>query len=143
MLGGDFQDASVKNYVESLATSVVSLFPDLAKVKLNLDVADFKLDPKRLFPLGIIINELLTNIMKHAFTGKKSGAITLSLAKDGSRVTLTIQDNGVGLPSGFDIGASKGFGLTLVRMLSQQLGGLFAIEKHKGTSCRVEFDIWS
>jgi PAS domain S-box-containing protein len=141
LLGGDFQDASAKNYVESLATSVVSLFPDLAKVKLGMDVDEFKLDPKRLFPLGIIINELLTNIMKHAFAGKKSGAITLSLAKNGSRVTLTVQDNGVGLPSGFDISASRGFGLMLVKMLSQQLGGSFSIEKHKGTRCRLEFDI--
>jgi PAS domain S-box-containing protein len=141
LLSGDFQDASTKNYIESLATSVVSLFPDLAKVKLNLDVDDFKLDPKRLFPLGIIINELLTNIMKYAFAGKKSGTIKLSLAKDSARVTLTLQDNGAGLPTGFDIGASKGFGLTLVKMLSQQLGGSFSIEKHKGTRCRLVFNI--
>ncbi len=141
LLGENFRDASVKNYIESLATSVISLFPDLAKVKLNLDVVDFKLDPKRLFPLGIIINELLTNIMKHAFAGKKSGAITLSLAKDGARVTLTLQDNGVGLPAGFDIRASKGFGLTLVKMLSQQLQGSFTIEKQKGTRCRLEFTL--
>ena len=141
LLGGDFHDASAKNYIESLATSVVALFPDLPRVKLNLDVGDFKLDPKRLFPLGIIINELLTNIMKHAFAGKKSGAIKLSLAKDGARVTLTLQDDGVGLPSGFDISSAKGFGLTLVKMLSQQLGGSFSIEKHKGTRCTVIFDV--
>ena len=139
LLGEDFRDTSVKNYIESLATSVVYLFPDLAKVKLNLDVVDFKLDPKRLFPLGIIINELLTNIMKHAFAGKKSGAITLALAKDGARVTLNLTDNGVGLPVGFDIRASKGFGLTLVKMLSQQLQGSFTIDKQKGTHCRLEF----
>ncbi len=141
LLGGDFRDASAKNYIESLAASVVSLFPDLAKVKLNLDIDDFTLDPKRLFPLGIIINELLTNIMKHAFAGKKSGTIKLSLAKDGARVTLNLEDNGIGLPSGFDISASKGFGLMLVKMLSQQLGGSFSIEKHKGTRSRLEFGI--
>jgi PAS domain S-box-containing protein len=141
LLGEDFRDASVKNYIESLATSVVSLFPDLAKVKLNLDVVDFKLDPKRLFPLGIIINELLTNIMKHAFAGKKSGTITLTLAKDGARVRLNLEDNGVGLPVGFASSASKGFGLTLVKMLSKQLGGSFTIARDKGTRCTVTFDV--
>jgi len=141
LLGGDFRDASAKNYIESLARSVVSLFPGLARVKLNLDVDDFRLDPKRLFPLGIIINELLTNIMKHAFAGKKSSTIKLSLIKEGARVTLTLQDNGVGLPSGFDMDASGGFGLMLVKMLSQQLRGSFSIEKHKGTRCTVIFDV--
>jgi PAS domain S-box-containing protein len=141
LLGGDFQDVSVKNYVESLAASVVSLFPDQTKVKLDARVDDFNLDPKRLFPLGIIINELLTNIMKYAFAKKKSGHIQLSLAKAGSRVTLVIQDNGVGLPGGFDVEGAKGFGLTLVKMLSQQLGGSFSIEKHKGTRCTVIFDV--
>jgi two-component sensor histidine kinase len=56
-------------------------------------------------------------------------------------VTLTVQDNGNGLPENFDINKSKGFGLMLVKMLSQQLGGSFSIKKQKGTMCKVEFEI--
>ena len=141
LLSDDYKDIPVKNYVGSLADAVVSLFPEQAKVSLDQEIAGFQLDPKRLFPLGIIINELLTNVMKHAFTGKKRGRIRLSLNKEGRRVTLSIQDNGVGLPAGFDIEQSKGFGLLLVKMLSQQLGGNFAMETRKGTRCTLEFDV--
>ena len=53
----------------------------------------------------------------------------------------SIQDDGIRLPEGFDIKESKGFGLMLVKMLSQQLGGNFSMEKHEGTRCTVEFNI--
>jgi PAS domain S-box-containing protein len=141
LLSEGYLDISVKNYVESLAAAVVSLFPGHARVKLDLSVADFQLDPKRLFPLGIIINEVLTNIMKYAFSGREKGTIKISLAHADGHVTLTLQDNGNGLPDGFDINESKGFGLMLVKMLNQQLGGSFSIEKHKSTRCTVEFDV--
>jgi two-component sensor histidine kinase len=124
-----------------LTDSVVSIFPDMAKIKINIRIADFQLEPKRLFPLGIIINELLTNIMKYAFIDRDAGIITISLKNAGGHVTLTIQDDGNGLPAGFDINGSEGFGLMLVKMLSQQLGGSFSIEMHEGTRCTVSFDV--
>lgn len=136
-----YADLSVKNYAESLTDSIVALFPDKAKVKLDRQIADFHLDAKQLFPLGIIINELLTNIMKYAFINRKTGLIKISLTKADNHVTLAIQDNGIGLPAGFDINKAKGFGLTLVKMLSQQLAGTFSIKKYLGTRCKIEFDI--
>ena len=141
LLTEGYKDISVKNYVESLAASVVALFPDSAKVTIEQRISDFQLDPKQLSPLGIIINELLTNIMKHAFTNRDAGLIKISLAKIDKHVTLTIQDDGNGLPAGFDINGSEGFGLILVKMLSQQLGGSFSIKMHEGTICTVEFNI--
>ena len=141
LLEEDYKDISVKNYLEDLTDTIVALFPDQAKIKLDRQIADFHLDAKRLFPLGSIINELLTNTMKYAFIERKTGSIKISLTKVDNHVTLTVQDNGVGLPAGFDINKTKGFGLMLVKMLSQQLGGSFSMKKHKGTRCTVEFDI--
>ena len=141
LLTEDYEDLSVKNYLDDLIDTIVAIFPDQAKITVKKRIDDFHLDAKQLFPLGIIINELLTNIMKYAFSKRKTGQIEITLAKAEKHVTLTIQDNGVGLPAGFDIDASKGFGLMLVKMLSQQLGGSFAMEKRKGTRCTVEFDI--
>ena len=137
----DYRDISVKNYVESLADAVLALFPDRAKIKLEKQIADFQLDPKQLFPLGLIINELITNKMKYAFIDREAGLITISLKNIASHVTLDIRDNGNKLPAGFDIDKTKGFGLMLVKMLSQQLGGSFSMEKQAGTRCTVEFDI--
>jgi PAS domain S-box-containing protein len=141
LLSEDYKDISVKNYLESLSATVVAIFPDNAKIKLDQRIDDFQLAAKRLFLLGIISNELITNKIKYAFINKDAGIIKISLKNVKNHVTLTIQDNGNELPGGFDIEQTKGFGLMLVKMLSQQLGGSFAIEKHKGTRCTVEFDI--
>ena len=59
LLSEDYEDVSVKNYIESLTDTIVALFPDNAKVAVENRIADFHLDPKQLFPLGLIINELL------------------------------------------------------------------------------------
>jgi two-component sensor histidine kinase len=140
LLSEGYKDVSVGNFVASLADQVVALFPGNTKITIDKHVADFHLDPKRLFPLGIIINELLTNIMKYAFINRESGLIKISLTYVDSHVMLSIQDDGNGLPDGFDIKESKGFGLMLVKMLSQQLGGSFSMENHTGTRCKIEFN---
>ncbi len=129
----NYKDISVKTYLEDLTDTIIALFKDQAKIKLDRQIADFHLDAKRMFPLGSIINELLTNIMKYAFINRKTGLIKISLTKVGKHVTLTVQDNGRGLPPGFDIDKAKGFGLMLVKMLSQQLGGSFSWKSSKGT----------
>jgi PAS domain S-box-containing protein len=141
LLSEGYHDIPVKGYVESLASAVVSLFPDRARIKLDLHIADFHLGSKKLFPLGIIINELLTNKMKYAFSGRKRGAIRIDLALADNRAKLTIEDDGNTLPPGFDVKEAKGFGLMLVKMLSQQLGGNFTMEKDAGTRCKLEFNI--
>jgi len=140
LISEDFKDVSVKSYTKSLVAAVIDLFPDRARIQLETRIADFPLNPERLFPLGIIINELLTSIMKYAFVGEKSGAINLSLSRTENEVTLVVQDDGIGRPDGFDIKESKGFGLTLVKMLSEQLGGSLSLERDKGTRCSVIFN---
>ena len=141
LLSEGYKDVSVKKYLDDLIDTIVVLFPDQAKIKVDRRITDFHLDAKRLFPLGSIINELLTNIMKYAFVDKKTGRIKIGLSNVGKHMTLTIEDNGIGLPAGFDIDESKGFGLMLVKMLSKQLGGSFTIESHEGTRSKLEFDI--
>jgi two-component sensor histidine kinase len=141
LLGKGYENISVKNYIESLCDSIFSLFPGSAKIIVEKSIADLHLDAKRLFPLGLIINELMTNEMKYAFIGRDSGRIWISLALVDSQATLTMTDDGVGLPDGFDLEKSKGFGLMLVKMLSQQLGGSFSIKNDNGTRSTLEFDI--
>ncbi len=141
LLSEDYKEISVKNYIESLTDAIVALFPGSANVTVEKHIADFHLDAKQLFPLGLIINELLTNKMKYAFINRKTGLIKISLENADNHITLIMQDDGVGLPDGFDIDKSKGFGLMLVKMLSQQLGGSFSIETRNGTRSKVEFKV--
>lgn len=133
--------SSVKDYLEDLADRIVSLFPAGASTTLEKRVSDFDVKSDVLFLVGLITNELLTNVMKYAFEGRSGGLITLSLEKSTNRVTLIVQDDGVGLPPGFDPRFTDGFGLSLVRMLSEQLNGFFSMSTQNGTRSVLEFDL--
>ena len=75
LLTTDYQDVSVKNYLDNLIDTIIDVFPANIKITLKKQIDDFPLNEKRLFPLGIIINELITNIMKYAFFERDSGDI--------------------------------------------------------------------
>lgn len=108
---------------------------------MEKQIAELSLNPKVLFPIGIILNELLTNIMKYAFVGKKAGRIKIIFKLNNNYITLTIQDNGVGLPVDFDIKKQKGFGIDLIRMLTEQLEGEFTMENFNGTRNILKFPV--
>jgi two-component sensor histidine kinase len=144
LLHEDYEEGSVGSYVEELISSVRDLFSGYTKVIINTRIDDFNLSSRRLFALGIIVNELLTNAIKHAFDEKSGGAIQVFLSKKESHVKLTIQDNGRGLPEGFVLEEATGFGLTLVKMLSQQLEGSYSIENRDdvgGTRSILKFEV--
>lgn len=139
LLGDEFAQTSAREYVGSIAESVREIFPRNPPVALELRVSDLPLTPKQLFPLGIIVNELLTNALKYAFEGRTGGRVSIELEKSGSEVVLTLEDDGRGLPTHFDPEKSGGFGLMLVRMLSEQLRGNFSMENANGVRSVVRF----
>jgi len=79
--------------------------------------------------------------MKYAFTGRETGHINISIDKVENCVTLTINDNGNGLPEGFDFNKTTGFGFRLVEMITQQLKGTYKIENCCGTRSVLKFNI--
>jgi len=140
LIHGDHEEVAVRPYADGLVNAVVSLLAGSLAITVEKRIDEFELDSKTLFPLGIIINELLTNIMKYAFAGRTSGTDTgMPAGSNLDTVQLTIQDNGIGLPEGFDMATAKGFGLMLVRMLSEQLKGSFATESRNGTRSVLTF----
>lgn len=138
---GGYGGVSVLLYLPPLIDQIVAHFPDCGSVRVEKRIEDFVLDAKQLQPLGMIVNELLTNVMKYAFTGRRGNEIvvTASLAK--SRVTLAVQDNGAGLPESVDFGRSNGFGLMLVDGLTKQLGGSIRVDRSAGTRVVLDFGI--
>lgn len=133
-----FTEISVSRYFASLADEIVSNFPSRGEVTIIKNIDDFILDVKRAQPLGIIINELLTNIMKYAFVDKPRGTITLSIRLSGNTVLIVIQDDGNGIPESFDLDNAAGFGLKLVRLFLKQLNGTFRLERVQGTRITIE-----
>ncbi len=137
----NFRELSVKEYIQPLTEDIVGSFPNFAKVKIETDIEDFILNVNTLSPLGIIINELLTNMMKYAFNGRDSGVIKVSASMKNNIAVVHVQDNGVGMPEAIDFKNSTGFGLELVNMLVKQMGGSIRIERGEGTKFVLEFTV--
>ncbi|OHD82167.1 MAG: hypothetical protein A3J97_12690 [Spirochaetes bacterium RIFOXYC1_FULL_54_7] len=136
----EFNTLPVNHYLSSLVEEIIANFPNSHMVQVEKDFQDFTLEAKQLQSLGIIINELLTNIMKYAFVGKDSGLITITAVRDDGHVTVSVQDNGIGIPESITFRNSKGFGLQLVMTLSEQLEGSVTMERKNGTRIVVEFE---
>jgi PAS domain S-box-containing protein len=140
-LSPNFSDVNGREYLASLVDQIVSNFPKAGTVRVEKSIEDFVLGPKRLQCLGIIINELLTNIMKYAFPDRDDGLISVRLELDGNRAALMIRDDGCGIPESLSLENPPGFGLTLVKSLTAQLDGRIRIERKEGTSVVLEFDL--
>jgi len=139
--GGENADVSVLNSLSALVDDILSNFPNFKSVKVEKNIQDFVMDAKKLQTLGIIINELLTNTMKHAFNGKSGAIIRVSAFSNGNRASLVIEDNGIGLAEPIDLKNSTGFGMQLVSMLTEQIRGNIKIERGNGTKFVLEFDL--
>ncbi len=133
-----FSDVSVAQYLQALVDAFLSNFPGHETVTVEKQFDDFILDARRLQPLGIIINELLTNVMKYAFKGRGEGHLLVSATLASGLATFVVEDNGNGIPDSVDLGKSTGFGLMLVHELTQQLGGSIRIERGGGTRIVLE-----
>jgi two-component system, sensor histidine kinase PdtaS len=137
----DFREISTKEYLTTLIDEIVGMFPGMECVAVEKHIDDFILGVNTLFPLGIILNEVLTNAMRHAFNGRDKGRIIVSLSLSDRHATLIIEDNGIGIPESIDGATSTGFGFQLIGMLIEQLDGGLRLEQKNGTRCVLEFDI--
>jgi two-component sensor histidine kinase len=136
----DYAELSINEYLPSLVDDVIANFPNSRTVTVVKEIDDFVLATKQLQALGIIINELLTNIMKHAFQKRAGGQILVSAANIDGHVTIITQDSGKGIPASISFENSTGFGLQLVHALTKQLNGQICIDREHGTKVILEFD---
>jgi two-component sensor histidine kinase len=137
----DLARVNVAKYVRSLASYLFrshGLGAD--EIKLEIDVAELSLGVNIAVPCGLIINELFSNTLKHAFPGDAKGKIhiSFSIGSDG-RYTLVVGDNGIGLPAAFDIRQTRSLGLRLVYTLVDQLEGTIQLDRSEGTQFQIVF----
>ena len=141
LVAGGRQDIPVGGYLGDIVDTIVSFFSGETTLSVDKRFDEFNLNSKQLVPLGIIVNELLTNSMKHAFAGRPAARVSIAVEKMGDRVRLVVHDDGQGLPEGFDIQAAEGFGLMLIRMMSDQLEGDLTVRNDLGTHVTLEFPL--
>ena len=134
-----FLEVSIAQVLPYMVDEIIENCSCPARVTVEKDIADVVLDARQLQPVGLIVNEALTNAMKYAFAGREEGRIRVSVAREGSLVQVEIRDDGVGLPESIGLGRSAGFGLTLIESLTKQLDGRIRVERAGGTAFILEF----
>ena len=125
-------------YVQELVTYLRDSFDSGQRIRFELNVEPLEFDVSQAVPLGLILNEAITNSLKYAFPEERKGIISISLAKTSQKeYLLIISDNGIGLPAEFNKKGSLGMGL--MKGLSEDLDGNFSIANQNGTMIRITF----
>jgi two-component sensor histidine kinase len=126
-----------REYIESLAADIRSQYDQDGRVQLRLELEDLFLDINQAIPLGLIINELITNAFKHAFTGVREGMLTVKTLRKNGNAVCTIKDNGLGFKAEKK---QSSLGLTIVETLAtSQLEGEWRINGSEGTEHVIVF----
>jgi two-component system, sensor histidine kinase PdtaS len=128
----------VKDLVNAL---FASYGVDTTKIKQNMEIEDVLFDLENAIPCGLIINELFSNSLKHAFPQQVKGNISIVLRSfNKDELGLTVSDDGVGILEDSDIKQTDSMGLRLVRVLAEhQLNGEIEIDRTQGTACHIRF----
>ncbi len=136
----DLSKLDLKDYLKELARAAAADYK-AANVRLNLELDSAPVSLDVATHCGLIVNELLSNSMKHAFPNKRGGKISISLRAKGNVIELAYSDNGIGFPEGFQIERSSSLGLRLVDTLARkQLQGSLEILTGKGAGVVIRFD---
>ncbi|HXO74171.1 MAG TPA: sensor histidine kinase, partial [Puia sp.] len=138
----NFSTIDLPAYIADLISHLRNSFSDLSKnVNFRHKVESIRMEAAQLIPIGLILNEAITNSIKYAFQ-KEGGAICISLLATGpNRLELTISDNGIGLPEDFDTRSIRSLGMKMIRMLTKQLDGKIMITGNPGVKIVVQFPL--
>lgn len=128
----------IKIYVEELVQNLVFSFGQNFKPQLNLQSCWVNLE--KAVPLGLIINELITNSLKYAKKNNDNPILGISIFEVNEKLFIHVTDNGTGLPADFDLQKASSFGLKLVNSLVNQLKGEIQFENNNGVSWKLIFD---
>ena len=121
--GSDFTQVHMADYLQELGTTLLDAYQLYRRVELDFDVVDTTLDVDVAIPLGLIVNELITNSLKHAFPNEASGTIYVSLYRSEHHMVLQVRDDGVGLSPAARKYQELSFGTHLITLLSKKLRG--------------------
>jgi PAS domain S-box-containing protein len=136
----NISNINFRDYVEILIEDIINSYGvSTNKIKTTLELGNYNLGIETAIPLGLIINELISNSLKHAFNGYDKGEIKIILEKNDETYTLTVKDNGIGLPEGFKFIETNSLGILLINSLVNQLEGKLDVEVNDGTLVTITF----
>jgi len=136
----DLANIDTKNYIETLAMSLIRSYRTDQEVELEVNCMVSAVGIDTLMPLGLILNELISNSLKYAFEGKKNPKIRITLNKKyNGQFEMVVHDNGIGLPHDFSWENAATLGMELIKTLVEQVNGTIDKEDGDGTTFRICF----
>ncbi len=136
----DLVNIDFREYIISVVQHLFYSYEITGKIELDVNVTDIQLDIDNAIPCGLLINELVTNSLKHAFPAGRKGKIQIGLKADSSgNKELVVADDGIGFSTDLDHTKTDTLGMNLIRVLTRQLNGTFDIENEKGTRFVCKF----
>jgi two-component sensor histidine kinase len=129
--------------VNKLVKATHNSFSTHKEIEIEIETEPFELNIDQAVPCSLIINEVITNVYKHAFKGREQGWVRAKLYRDEDEVTFTIEDNGVGLPDGFDMTQLSSLGTKIITALVKQLKGTYELARREegGTIFQLMFSV--
>ncbi|MCI0497773.1 MAG: ATP-binding protein, partial [Thermoplasmata archaeon] len=128
-------------YAQSLCYHLFQTYGvDPEKIRLDIQGEEMPVGVDRGVPCGLIVNELVSNCLKHAFPGGRGGTISVSVSWTGARARIVVADDGIGFPRGIDFRSTESLGLELVTTLTAQIDGTIELDASRGTRFSIEFD---
>ena len=134
----DLKNINAGEYIRSLSSTLFHSYRTNPNIRISHNIVEAGMDVDTMLPLGLILNELVSNAMKYAFPGGREGELSVSFTHPGeNEFLLVVKDDGVGLPGDFDIERSGTLGMRIVSSLAKQLNGELSIIRDKGTEFRL------
>jgi len=137
-----FTTIEMKDYITNLAETLLQFHKDSKKIDCYLRIDDIRMDINKAIPCGLILNELISNVVKHAFPNSEEGKIVVSMqqVKRGA-CEIRVKDNGIGLKGNIENLKTDSMGFELVTILTDQLEGKLSVNTKDGTEFKVLFPI--
>lgn len=140
---GNLAHADLRAYLNGLCAQLVHSFGlESGRIRVECRVDPMPLDLDRALPCGLIVSELVSNALRHAFPGGRSGRVAVTMSRETEeRAMIEVSDDGVGLSPGFDPAAASTLGMQLILGLSAQLGGEAHFSVERPFKCRIDFPV--
>lgn len=138
----DFSNINFSSYMKKLLGNLFRTYNTKpGRIAMVTEIEDMPVDLETAIPLGLLMNELLTNSLKHAFPERRKGTVTVTARKSGEIVEIIVSDDGIGLPEGFDIEAPVTLGMQVVISLVAQLNARMEVEHGQGARFTITIPV--
>ena len=136
----DFTQINLQAYLNGMVNEIASSKTAVGEdLDIQVQVQNLYLGLELAIPIGLIIHELVDNVIEHAYPDRDGGILQVTAVKNDDTYTLTVADKGIGLPENIEIGLTSSLGFMLVQTLAMQVGGKLEVERQNGTLVKLVF----